>query len=63
MSKSLQLPAFEPRMSRAVAIIEGWYVMKPVDIGELLAMIRSVTLLRSSGVANPLQRGSAGAPS
>lgn len=48
-------PDFEPRISRAISIVEGWYVMKPVDIGELLTMIRSVTLLRRSGVANPLQ--------
>lgn len=50
-------PPFEPRIARAISIVEGWYVMKPIDVGELLAMIRSVTLLRRSGVANPLQRG------
>jgi CheY-like chemotaxis protein len=54
-------PEFEPRMSRAISIVEGWYVMKPVDIGELLTMIRckapslksAIALAGASSTGNP----------
>jgi len=49
-------PACDPRIVPALVIIEGWYVMKPIDIDELVAMIRTVAALRRTGEQNPLQR-------
>lgn len=46
----------DPRIWPALGIVDGWYLMKPFDIAELVETVRSVAVLRRTGVANPLQR-------
>jgi DNA-binding response OmpR family regulator len=49
-------PPSDPRIVTAIRIVDGWYVMKPIDVAELVEMIRTVAVLRRTGVPNPLQR-------
>lgn len=45
----------DPRILPALGIVEGWYMVKPIDIDELLEVVRTVAVLRRTGVRNPLQ--------
>lgn len=50
-------PPGDPRIAPALAAVEGWYLMKPVDVAELVDTVRTVAALRRAGKHNPLQRG------
>ena len=46
----------DPRILPALGVVDGWYLLKPIDVAEVLETVRSVAVLRRAGVPNPLQR-------
>jgi DNA-binding response OmpR family regulator len=49
-------PACDSRIRPALGVVEGWYLLKPINIADLVLTVHMVAVRRRAGDHNPLQR-------